>query len=259
MSRGWRASVTSRRSRPTTPPRLRGLNDGRAPASITVRGGRVEATCAVAVVGSRSALDAAAAFTRDLAAAIARAGGAVVSGGALGIDAAAHRGALECGGTYLGRRPGTGHEHCFPAAHADLFERIGDGPGAMLWPFAPHFQHRMGFVQRNRVSLLRFPTRWSWCRRASSPGPSTRRRARSASASRYGWCRPLPGCTSRRAAPLHGGFAGSLQLLAAGARPLTSVPAFLAAMGLDDHSSDEAAIPPPIPAVDAPGLRMPPA
>ncbi|MGH7437669.1 MAG: DNA-processing protein DprA [Polyangiaceae bacterium] len=214
------------------PSRLRGLSDAPAPASITVRGGRVEATCAVAVVGSRSALHAAVAFTRELAAAIARAGGTVVSGGALGIDAAAHHGALACGGRTWAVA-GTGHEHCFPSDHAELFERIGTGPGAMLWPFPPHFQHRMGFVQRNRVLVALSDAvvvvqagersgalnAASWAKRLGKPL----------------WVVPAPPWTHDPEPPVHGGFAGSLQLLAEGARPLTSIRKFLAALGLDDQ------------------------
>ena len=54
------------------PSRLRGLSD--APASITLQGGRVEATCAVAIVGARAAIEESAKFARELAAKVARAG-----------------------------------------------------------------------------------------------------------------------------------------------------------------------------------------
>ena len=43
--------------------------------------------------------------------------------------------------------------------------------------------------------------------------------------------------------PWQEAFTGSLELLAKGATPFTSIPAFLAAMALDDHSTEEAATP----------------
>jgi DNA processing protein len=130
------------------PSRLRSAAD--PPASISLQGGAVEAACTVAVVGARAAGEGARGFARDLAGTLAQAGAVVVSGGAVGIDAAAHEGALRAGGRTWAVA-GTGHTHCFPPEHAGLFERIGRGPGAMVWPFPPQFKHRGGFISRNRV------------------------------------------------------------------------------------------------------------
>jgi DNA processing protein len=123
----------------------------RSPATISIRGGSLDAKVTVAVVGSRRAHPDAAAFARSLGASLASAGAVVVSGGALGIDAAAHAGALEAGGrTWC--VAGTGCDECFPYEHASLYARIGDGPGAMIWPFAPAAPARAGsFIARNRV------------------------------------------------------------------------------------------------------------
>jgi DNA processing protein len=134
---------------PAYPSRLRGLP--RPPASITVRGGSLEATRAVAIVGSRRADAGAAEFAREIATAVARAGAVVVSGGAVGIDAAAHRGALKARGrTWV--VAGTGCDGCFPPEHAALFDRIAQGPGAMVWPFSPDATAGPGaFLARNRV------------------------------------------------------------------------------------------------------------
>jgi DNA processing protein len=134
---------------PRYPSRLRGL--ARAPASLSTRGGSLEADCVVAIVGSRAAVEEALAFAKALAAQLAQAGAVVVSGGALGIDSAAHGGALACGGrTWV--VAGTGCQSCFPDKNKALFEAIAAGPGAMIWPFEPEADtHSSRFLSRNRV------------------------------------------------------------------------------------------------------------
>ena len=79
------------------PARLLGLRD--APARLHIQGELAAAPPrAVAIVGSRAARGRGAGAARALAADLAAGGWLVVSGGALGIDAAAHRGALDAGG-----------------------------------------------------------------------------------------------------------------------------------------------------------------
>src|SRR6185369_346651 len=91
------------------------------------------------------------AFAHTLAGAIAGAGGVVVSGGAHGIDAAAHRGAMEAGGRTL-CVAATGHARLFPADHAPLYEEIVKSGGAMIWPFSPETRAwTPTFRARNRV------------------------------------------------------------------------------------------------------------
>jgi DNA processing protein len=185
------------------------------------------------VVGARAAFRDCTDFTRELAGSLVRAGAVVVSGGALGIDEAAHEGALAASGrTWV--IAGTGHERTYPPEHVDLFERIARGPGSMLWPFAPSYEHRSGFVRRNRVLVALSDVVVV----VQAGGQSGALHAASC-AKRLGkplWVVPgLPWDPWREA------FAGSLRLLTDGATPLTSIPAFLAAVALDDHSSDEAA------------------
>lgn len=134
---------------PRYPSRLRGLEG--APASLTVKGGSTEAGLVVAVVGSRSTTLPAARFARDLARALVAVDAVVASGGALGIDGAAHRGALQGQGRTWVVAP-TGHGVCFPAEHEGLFANVARGPGAMIWPFAPgHAAHQSAFLTRNRI------------------------------------------------------------------------------------------------------------
>ena len=79
---------------------------------------------AVAVVGSRSATPYGTSVAARLGDGLTRAGWAVVSGGAVGIDAAAHRGALAGGGLTVAIVAG-GLCRPYPRAHEALFARIG--------------------------------------------------------------------------------------------------------------------------------------
>jgi DNA processing protein len=123
---------------------------GRAPPTLFLRG-RLPALPGVAIVGTRAPSEEAAAFARALAAALAREGVAVWSGGAVGIDAAAHEGALEAGGLTVAVMGG-GLDRLYPPQHRDLFDRVVEGGGALLarvpdgTPPTPP-----GFLQRNAV------------------------------------------------------------------------------------------------------------
>lgn len=105
----------------------------------------------VAVVGTRAATSygraLAHAFGRDLAAA----GCTVVSGLALGIDTAAHEGALEARGRTVGVIGG-GHRCFFPRRNAGLAQRIVEAGGAVLSPFEPDEPaYPSRFLERNGV------------------------------------------------------------------------------------------------------------
>ena len=92
------------------------------PPALYVRGELPSYKAAAAVVGTRRASPWAAAFARDLAAALGRAGLWTVSGLARGIDAAAHRGALEVGGKTLAVL-GSGLDRVYPPEHRDLAQK----------------------------------------------------------------------------------------------------------------------------------------
>jgi DNA processing protein len=87
-----------------------------------------------AIVGSRRPSPYGEAVAEQLAAELAAAGVVVISGLALGIDAAAHRGALNGGGTTIAVM-GTGVDLVYPAAHATLADQIVAGGGALVSQF----------------------------------------------------------------------------------------------------------------------------
>lgn len=103
----------------------------------------------VGIVGTRKASSYGLACARKFAESLARAGVTVVSGGALGIDAAAHRGALDHGPTVAVL--GTGIDRVFPSSHRELFAEIRS-KGCLVSQFAcgtPSL--RENFLYRNTV------------------------------------------------------------------------------------------------------------
>lgn len=122
------------------------------PASLRLRGelgpaGRPR----VAVVGSRECDEYGRQMARAIAGGLAHAGVSVVSGGAEGVDAAAHQAALDAGGHTVAVF-GNGLDVVFPAAHRDLFARIVAAGGALLSEYPDDRRgERWTFPQRNRI------------------------------------------------------------------------------------------------------------
>ncbi|WP_062313038.1 DNA-processing protein DprA [Demequina rhizosphaerae] len=124
-----------------------------APHALWVRG---EADLAawwprsVAVVGSRASTAYGEHIAAEVAAVAADAGLAVVSGGAYGIDAAAHRGALAAGGVTVAVLAG-GVDRLYPAGNATLLARV-IAAGAVVSEQPPGFApQRQRFLSRNRL------------------------------------------------------------------------------------------------------------
>jgi DNA processing protein len=116
------------RGAPGYPPRLLDLRD--PPARVHMLGSWPSDVPAVAVVGTRDATAYGERVTRELVHALARAGVGVVSGMARGIDAMAHRAALEAGAPTLAVL-GTGVDVPYPAAHRDLHRELAERGGVL--------------------------------------------------------------------------------------------------------------------------------
>ncbi len=187
----------------------------------------MEAPCAVAVVGSRDATVEAKDFARDLASSLVRAGAVVVSGGAYGIDEAAHQGALDAGGRTWAVAA-TGCERCYPAPHAPLFEKIARGPGAVVWPFPPARSILPGsFAARNRVLVALSDA--VVVVQAGRPSGALRAAEYAVVQRRPLWVVP--------AFPWALGFEGSRWLLEHGARPLTRAEDLMRSLDLSFSST----------------------
>jgi DNA processing protein len=106
----------------------------------------------IAFAGSRKAESRGIAFVTALAADCARAGAIVVSGGAIGMDTAAHKGALSVGGRTWAVL-GCGKNYLFPPQNEALFAQITATAGcALVWPFE-HEREPLpqNFLARNRI------------------------------------------------------------------------------------------------------------
>lgn len=140
---------------PGYPPVLRHLHD---PPPILFARGRLELLerPVLGIVGTRRCTREGREFTHEIASAVVQAGGVVVSGLALGIDGAAHEGALPETVAVLG----AGLDVAQPPSHRALQERIGEEglliteypPGSEALPF--HFPERNRIIAALSKALL---------------------------------------------------------------------------------------------------------
>lgn len=123
------------------------------PYALWLRGNadlRFSCLRSVAIVGSRAATAYGSYVAAEFAASVAARGLAVVSGGAFGVDAAAHRGALGADGVTVAVLA-CGVDMAYPTAHTELFDAIAaQGVLASEWPPGRHVS-RLRFLVRNRV------------------------------------------------------------------------------------------------------------
>jgi DNA processing protein len=127
------------------------LDLGSAPPVLFVVGRReLLNRPSLAIVGSRHATPQGIDNARAFAAALSAAGVTIVSGMALGIDAAAHRGALDGAGSTVAIG-GTGLDRVYPARHRELAHAIA-AHGALVSEFPPGTPPlKENFPRRNRL------------------------------------------------------------------------------------------------------------
>ncbi len=159
MRRAERAGATLVPSwAPGFPRPLRQIYD--PPTFLWLRGDLLEQDeKAIAIVGTRRATDYGRRLAHEFAAELAGRGFTIVSGLAYGIDAAAHRGALEAGGRSLAVF-GSGVDNIYPARNAALAQAMIE-QGALLSeyplgakPDAPNFPRRNRLVSGLALGTL---------------------------------------------------------------------------------------------------------
>lgn len=202
------------------------LDDPRRPAALFVRGSlEVLDARRVGIVGTRNATqrgrETAARFGHELASA----GVCVVSGLALGIDGAAHRGALAVEDSRPVAVVGSGPDRPYPARHEDLWAAVAER-GALIseWPpgTAPD---AFRFPLRNRILAALSEVLVVVESRERGGSLITAREA----AERGVEVLAVPGAIESRAA------LGTNKLLCDGATPATEVDDILMALGLDQR------------------------
>lgn len=179
----------------------------------------VSCSAPVGIVGSRGVGDYGRQCAHELALHAARAGHLVVSGGALGADAAAHWGAIqamdEMGAPLAGRTVAVfagGLNHIGPKSNQRLFERIESHSGALISELCPGtVPEARRFLLRNRLIAA-----------LSSTLIVAQARARSGALNTAGWANELnrnlfavPGTSPCRITP-------AATVLSKKARPLSS-------------------------------------
>lgn len=137
---------------PEWPAQLADLGDGQ-PYALWLRGSadlRFSCLRSVAIVGSRAATAYGSYVASEFAASVAARGWAVISGGAYGVDAAAHRGALGASGVTVAVLA-CGVDVPYPAGHKDLLDAVAaQGVVVSEWPPGRNAT-RLRFLVRNRV------------------------------------------------------------------------------------------------------------
>lgn len=131
-----------------------GLEDlgAHAPIALWMRGDatRMRGQETVAIVGARAATSYGESVAGELAGDLAATDAVVISGGAYGIDGAAHRAALGVGGTTIAFLAG-GVDRAYPIGHQQLFDRIRDGGAVLSEVPCGAAPTKWRFLQRNRL------------------------------------------------------------------------------------------------------------
>ncbi len=122
------------------------------PKKLYVRGAPINTDQAtVAIVGTRKATKQGLELAETTAYDLARAGVVVISGLAMGVDTAAHKGALKAGGKTIAVL-GNGIDSIYPAQNEKLAQKILESGGAVISEYGPREPSYKGnFIERNRI------------------------------------------------------------------------------------------------------------
>jgi DNA processing protein len=194
----------------TLPPCLRDLPE---PPTRAFVHGELPRGPAVAVVGTRHPTQASRDYAAELASSLCQQGVAVVSGGAEGIDTAAHEGALAGGGPTVVVAPSS-FDWPFPKENAGLFRKVVASGGAYISKFERDVPPATGaFFERN-----------SWLVALSALVVVVEQPLRSGAANAAKWARRLgrPVLVVLHP-PWNEKGTGCIEQLRLGARPLGSV------------------------------------
>ncbi len=128
------------------------LREIRYPPLVLYRRGKPLLSKCFSIVGTRDADAHSQKIANIFAASLARRGFTIVSGMALGIDRAAHVGALEAGGATIGVLA-NGIDVVYPLQNSDLFDRIAESESSCLFSEYPPgiIAGKWTFVRRNRI------------------------------------------------------------------------------------------------------------
>ncbi|MDQ0612963.1 DNA processing protein [Microbacterium sp. W4I4] len=123
-----------------------------APVVLWARGdlGRCVGRRTASIVGARAATAYGESVAAELAGDLAAGGVVIISGGAYGIDGAAHRAALGAGGTTIAFLAG-GIDRAYPVGHQQLFDRIRAGGAVLSEVPCGSAPTKWRFLQRNRL------------------------------------------------------------------------------------------------------------
>jgi DNA processing protein len=120
------------------------------PTQLLVAGSLPDTSRAVAIVGTRYADEDGLQFARQLARELGRAGAPIISGGAAGIDSAAHLGALDAGAKTVAVLA-TGLIDAYPKQNAGLFAKIAETGALVCESQARSVTGGWIFLRRNRL------------------------------------------------------------------------------------------------------------
>ncbi|QPK81997.1 DNA-protecting protein DprA [Schaalia sp. ZJ405] len=121
------------------------------PVGLWISGTLPASDRCISIVGARAATQRGEMLAADIACSLAERGWAVISGGAFGIDIAAHRGCRAGEGQTVVVLAG-GISHVYPVAHADDFRCIQEGGGALVSEVPAHWRPaKWRFLGRNRL------------------------------------------------------------------------------------------------------------